>query len=165
MAIRPIMRYESINFLNTTPGTPETPTWALMNKGIESASVAYNSETDEKHYIADKTATKTVNSMTKELDVTQYAYLEDPTFEYIDDLFFNEAIGNDANTQILQVFLYKIDGVTAIPAKMSDVTIELGEHGGDGGAQLELAYNVLFTGDAVKGTVALVDGEPTFTAE
>ena len=36
----PIMREKSINFLDTTPST--TPTWALMNKGIESAAVSYN---------------------------------------------------------------------------------------------------------------------------
>lgn len=161
--ITPIMSYESINFIDTTPNT-EANTWALMNKGIESGAVSYNAETDLRHYIADKNPTHNVKSVSKALDVTQYAYKGDATFEYIDNLFFIEAIGKDAETNILQVFLYKAaDKTTAIPAKLTPAVIELGEHGPEGGEQLALSYNVLFSGDSVNGTVTITAGKPVFT--
>lgn len=163
--LKAIMGFESINFLDTTPKT-EAHTWALMNKGIESGAVAYNAETDERHYIADKNATATVKAFARALDITQYAYKGDATFEYIDDLFYKEAIGGDAQTNLLQVFLYKAeDKTTAIPAKLTPVTVELGEHGVEGGEQLALSYNILFTGDSTNGTVTITEGVPVFTPD
>ena len=159
------MSYESINFLDTTP-TDDTNTWALMNKGIEGATVAFNTEVGEHHYIADKNATRNVQSIGKALDVTQFAYKDDPTFEFIDDLFFTEAIGAEAETNILEVFIYRADDPTgAIPAKLTPAIIELGEQAKEGGLQLAHSYNVLFSGDSVKGTVVITEGTPVFTPE
>lgn len=160
----PIMREKSINFLDTTPST--TPTWALMNKGIESAAVSYNANVTTRQFIADTTATQDVTGFAKQLDVTQWAYKGDATFEFIDDLFFNDAKGPQAYTNMLQVFPYRMEteSLTGIPAKLQPVTIQLDSHGGDGGDQLQLGYNVLFRGDAVIGTVNIVAGVPTFTA-
>lgn len=165
MAITPIMSYESTNFLDTTP-TEETFEWALMNKGIESATVAYNAETDEKHFIADKNSTQGVTALAKTLDVTQFAYKGDATFEFIDDLFYNDAIGAEAETNLLQVFTYRAETPeTSIPAKLTPVVIALGEHAVEGGEQMALSYNVLFSGDSINGTVVITEGVPVFTPE
>ena len=166
MAFRAVMSYESINFLDTTPKVPATPTWALMNKGIESGTVAFNPITNERHFIADKNQTQEVAGFAKTLDVKQFAYKEDPTFEFIDGLFFNEAIGAEAKTNLLQVFLYKSESKTEeIPAKLTPVTIAIGEHAVEGGEQLQLGYNVLFSGDSVKGKVTITEGAPVFTPD
>lgn len=159
----PIMREKAINFLDVTPSA--TPTWALMNKGIESASVSYNANVTTRQFIADATASQDVTGFAKQLDVTQWAYKGDATFEFIDDLFFNDAKGVNAYTDMLQVFPYRleVESSTGIPAKLQPVTIQLDSHGGDGGDQLQLGYNVLFRGDATIGTVNIVDGVPTFT--
>lgn len=163
MSIKAIMREKAINFLNTNPG--DTQTWALMNKGIESAAVSYNATTQSRHFIADSSADQEVTGFAKQLDVSQFAYEGDPTFEYIDSLFYNDAKGADANTEILQVFLYRQATGSAYPAKLQPVTIQLDSHGGDGGDQLSLGYNVLFKGDPIKGSVVITDGVPVFTAE
>lgn len=158
------MREKSINFLDTTP-SGASRTWALMNKGIESAATSYNATTQSRHFIADANATQDVTGFAKQLDVTQFAYEGDSTFTYIDNLFFNDAKGADADTNLLQVFLYKAPVGGAYPAKQQPVTIQLDSHGGDGGDQLQLGYNVLFKGDPIKGTVVLTDGVPVFTAD
>lgn len=163
MTIQAVMREQSLNFLNTTPAA--TATWSLMNKGIESGAVAYNANTNTRHFIGDASATSGVTGFAKQLDVTQWAYKGDATFDYVDDLFFDDAKGVDAETDILQVFLYRAEdgATTGIPAKKQPVTIQIDSHGGDGGDQLQLGYNVLFRGDPIKGTVALVEGVPVFT--
>ncbi|QIK56670.1 hypothetical protein G7059_01815 [Erysipelothrix sp. HDW6A] len=167
MSIKAIMREQSTNFLNTKP-TGTTPTYALMNKGIESSAVAYNATVNTRHYVADKNATQGVTGFAKQLDVTQFAYKGDACFEYIDDLIYNDAKGSDAETEMLRVFNYRATtegATTGIPAHLQPVIIQIDSHGGDGGDQLQIGYNVLFNGDPVKGTVSLVDGVPTFTPE
>jgi len=164
MSINPVMREKTVNFLDTTP-VGATRTWALMNKGIESASVSFNANVQTRQFIADATATQDVTGFVKQLDVTQWAYKGDATFDFIDTLFFNDAKGVDAYSSILQVFYYRsaTESLTGIPAKLQPVTIQLDSHGGDGGDQLQIGYNVLFRGDAVLGTVDIVAGVPTFT--
>lgn len=163
MTIKAVMREKSINFLDTTP-SEGTNKWALMNKGIESASVAYNPTVNTRHYIADEGPTSTTTAFDKQLDVTQFAYEGDATFDYVDDLFYNDAKGSDAESNILQVFMYRKQVGGAYQAKLSKCSIQLGEHGGDGGDQLQLAYNVAFNSSAVKGTVKITEGVPVFTA-
>lgn len=164
MSINPVMREKTVNFLDTTP-EGASRTWALMNKGIESASVSFNANVQTRQFIADGTATQDVTGFVKQLDVTQWAYKGDATFDFIDTLFFNDAKGVKAYSSILQVFYYRsaTEGLTNIPAKLQPVTIQLDSHGGDGGDQLQIGYNVLFRGDAVLGTVDIVAGVPTFT--
>lgn len=159
------MREQSTNFLNTTP-KDEVKAWALMNKGIESSAVSYNATTTTRHYQADKNATQGVTGYAKQLDITQYAYKGDATFEYIDDLMFEDAKGADLETELLRVFNYRAeDGATSdIDAHLQPVILQLDSHGGDGGDQLQIAYNVLFNGDPIKGTVSLTNGVPVFTA-
>lgn len=164
MTIKQIMRYESINFLDTAPST-EVPVYALMNKGIESASVSSNATVNERTYIADKNASSSVTSLAKTLDVTQFAYKGDAVFDFVDDLFFKDEVGDGLKSNILQVFLYKSTGLTDVPAKLTPCIIQPDTHGGDGGEQLELAYNVLFSGDSVLGKVTLTDGVPVFTPD
>lgn len=166
MTISAVMREKALNFLDVTPKDAET--WALMNKGIESASVAYNATTSTRHFIGDSSATSGVSGFAKQLDVTQYAYTGDATFTFIDGLFFNDAKGADADTDMLQVFLHRAPELTPlvdIPAKLQPVTIQLDSYGGDGGDQLQLGYNVLFRGDAVLGKVTITAGVPVFTAD
>ena len=162
MAIEAVMREKAINFLDVTPETSHK--WALMNKGIESASVAYNATTNTRHYIADANATTTYTGNAKQLDVTQYAYKGDDTFDYIDDLFYYDKKGSDTETNLLQVFLYRAaEGATSYPAKVQPVMVVLDTHGGDGGDQLQLGYNVMFNGDPKYGIVTITDGVPVFT--
>lgn len=163
--IQAILSDKSLNFLNVTPKAA-APTWALMNKGIESAEFAFNPKENERHYIADKSSTKETTGLSKALDTTQFAYKGDPVFEYVDDLIYNEAVGSDAKTQILQVFIYRADDLsatTAIPSKVSDVSISISSQTLTGGDQMQIGYNVNFSGDPTFGTADVVDGVPTFT--
>src|SRR5699024_8130627 len=116
----------------------------------------------ERHYIADKNATSETTGFAKTLDVTQFAYENDATFEFIDDLFFNDVVG--AKSNILQVYLYREDE-GAIPAKMTPVVIQQDSENVEGGDQKSYAYNVLFSGDSVTGTVTITDGTPVFTPD
>jgi len=160
-----ILSEKSLLFMDVTP-TATTPTWALMNMGIESAEVAYNPEKKERHYIADKNKTTHTTGLAKTLDQEQYAYKDDPVFEFIDDLIYNEKIGSEANTSILQVFIYRGDDLNAttnIPAKVQDVSIAIAKHTVTGGDQLQIGYNVDFNGDPTFGNASVVNGKATFT--
>lgn len=161
MTIRAIMSYESTNFLDVAKNG--TPNYALMNKGIESATVAYNPTTQERHFIADKNATSETTGFAKTLDVTQFAYEGDDTFEFIDEIFFNDTL--NAKSNLLQVYTYRENGDGTYDAKLTPVTIRQDSENVEGGDQKSYAYNVVFAGDSVTGTVTITDGKPVFTAD
>jgi hypothetical protein len=163
--VRAILSDKALLFMNVTP-KGANPTWALMNKGIESAEIAYNPKEAERHFIADTSATKLTTGLAKTLDQTQYAYKGDEVFEYVDDLIFEEAIGDDAITQILEVFIYRTTDMSAtsnIPSKVQNANISIASKTLTGGEQMQIGYNVNFSGNPSYGTASVVDGKAIFT--
>lgn len=153
-----IKRSQIAAFLNT--GTSNSPVWSLIGRGVTSQTISYNPQTTTEQYIHEDNATTSVDSYQVNISTPQTAYAGDPVFDYVDGLRQRRAIGTDAETEILIVYLY-----TSSPYKAEKcrATIQIDDFGGDGGASVVLNYTINLNGDPEFGTVVITDGKPVFT--
>ena len=157
-----VKRSQFATFLYTTP-KGETPTYSRFGKGVTSQSVAYNPTVTSEQYIDEDNATSSVDGYAPTINTPQTAYSGNPVFDFVDGLRKARAIGNDALTDILMVYLYdkKEDGVYT--AEKQGVSISITDFGGDAGNPLNITYDIGFVGDPVLGTVQISNGVATFT--
>lgn len=164
MTVKAIMSYEMAYFMNTA-ATGSTKEWSQVNTGVEAGSMANNPTVNVNHFIGNKSANKTVTGLDQSMPVEQLAYKGDGVFDFVDDLFFNQATGSDLETEILEVYLYKKTGVTDIPSRLFKAVISPNERGLEGGEQMTLSYDVNYSGDPVFGKTSITAGKPVFTED
>ena len=155
-----VKRSQFATFLNTG-GT--TAGWSRFGKGVTSQSVAYNPTVNSEQYIDEDNATSSVDAYAPTINTPQTAYKGDPVFEYIDELRQSRAIGDDAVTDMLLVYMYNKDDKGAYMAEKQKVSISITDFGGDAGSPLSITYDLGFIGDPVIGTVTVTDGTASFT--
>ena len=161
--MKKIKRSEFAAFLNTTPG--EAATYARMGKGITGQTIAYNPATTSETYIHEDAATTSVDAYAPSINTPQTCYAGEPVFEYVDGLRRARAVGADAETDILLVYLYSSEGSNAYAAEKCKAAIAIEEFGGDGGAPTSITYTINLNGDPEIGTATVSEGTVTFTAE
>lgn len=159
-----VKRSEFATFLNTTPSAA-TPTWSRFGKGVTSQTLAYNPTVNSEQYIDEDNATSSIDAYAPTINTPQTAYKGNPVFNYVDGLRRKRAIGDDAVTDILLVYIYdkKEDG--SYPAEKQKASISITDFGGDAGNPLNITYDIGFVGDPVQGTVSISNGTVTFTPE
>ena len=149
-------------FINTTPGSAGTATWAKMGKGITSQNVSYNPNVTTEQYIDEDNAYSSVDSYAPSLDGQQTCYKGEPVFAYIDALRQKRAVGKDLETEVLFVYLY--DGnENAFKAEKNACVIQLGEYGGEGGGNVQLTYTISLNGNPEQGTATIANATVTFS--
>lgn len=155
-----VKRSQIAAFLNT--GTSQSPEWSLIGKGVTGQTIGYNPQTTTEQYIHEDSASTSVDSYQVNIPTPQTAFAGDPVFDFVDGLRQRRAIGSDAETEVLLVYLY-----TASPYKAEKcrATIQIDDFGGDGGAPVVLNYTINLNGDPEFGTVTITDGELVFTAD
>jgi len=156
-----VKRSEFATFLNTTPNT--TATYSRFGKGVTSQSVAYNPTVNSEQYIDEDNATSSVDAYAPTMNTPQTAYKGNPVFEYVDGLRRARAIGDEATTDILMVYLYDKQEDGSYPAEKQKVSISITDFGGDAGNPLSITYDLGFVGDPVKGKVTITNGTVAFT--
>lgn len=139
-------------FLNTTPGTPGTATYARMGQGITSHKVDYNPETSDETYVSEDSGTTDVESYKPTIATQQTAIQGDPVFDFVDSLRQKRAVLDEARTDIVMVDMYGTEASGAYPAEKNTVSIQIDDFGGDGGKSVEINYTVNMVGDPIKGT-------------
>lgn len=159
--IKKIKRSEFATFLNTTPDG--TATYSRMGKGITGQTVAYNPSTTSETYIHEDAATTSVDSYSLAINTPQTCYAGEPVFEFIDGLRRSRAVGADAETDVLLVYIYSSTAGNAYAAEKCKVAISVEEFGGDGGAPVSITYTLNLNGDPEIGTATITDGKVTFT--
>lgn len=159
-----VKRSEFATFLNTTPAGA-SPKWSRFGKGVTSQSVAYNPTVGNEHYIDEDNATASVDAYAPTINTPQVAYKNNPVFDYVDGLRRSRAIGDDACTDILMVYLYDKQSDGSYPAEKQRVCISVTDFGGDAGNPLNITYDIGFVGDPVAGKVTISNGNVTFTEE
>jgi hypothetical protein len=137
------------SFLNT--GTLLSPTWSLIGSGVASAKIAYNPKTESVTYISDDNASVTVESYAPQLPVEMIANNGDAVFEYIDNLRKTRATLGDAETELVNVWLYETPALGYYIAEKQSVAISTEDMGGDGGASAKINYTISFLGDPISG--------------
>lgn len=155
-----VKRSQLAAFLNT--GTTETPVWSLIGKGVTGQTIGYNPQTNTEQYIHEDSATTSVDSYQVNIPTPQTAYAGDPVFDYVDNLRQQRAIGTDAETDVLIVYLYT---QSPYKAEKCRAAIQIDDFGGDGGASVVLNYTINLNGDPELGTVVITDGVPVFTPD
>jgi hypothetical protein len=145
-----VKRSQYQTFLNTTPDS--TATYKLIGDGVTTGTVNYNPKTSEETYIHEDSATIAVESYAPTLPIEATAINGDDVFEFIDALRIARAVLDDAETDIVNVWMYETGGPTAYPAEKQDVSIQIDTFGGDGGQAVKINFTINFIGAPVPGT-------------
>lgn len=145
-----IKRSQLMTFMNTTPSAAAT--YSLIGDGVTGGSISYNPQVEEETYIHQDSATVTVESYSPKLSLEASAVAGDAVFDFIDALRVARAVLTDAQTDIVNVWAYESGGPTAYPAEKQNVSIQVDEFGGEGGASVKINYTVNFIGDPIPGT-------------
>ena len=161
--MKKIKRSEFAAFLNTTPG--QAATYARMGKGITGQTIAYNPATTSETYIHEDAATTSIDAYAPSINTPQTCYAGEPVFEYVDGLRRARAVGADAETDILLVYIYASEGDNTYAAEKCKAAIAIEEFGGDGGAPTSITYTISLNGDPEIGTATITSGAVEFTAD
>lgn len=156
-----VKRSEIAMFLDTTPSSAST--WKLVGDGMTTGSYTYDAEEESETYIIHDNATTIVNAYSVSLDGEMKCIFGDNVYDYINDLRYNLAVGDDANSHVLLIDKY--DEVTEgnFRAQKFDCSISISSYGGDGGATPTIGFKVNLNGDPVQGTATISNGVPTFS--
>ena len=154
-----IKRSEVQSFLNTTPLS--TATYSLIGDGVTTGKISYNPKTAEETYIHEDSATITLESYAPTMPVEATAVSGDAVFDFVDALRQTRAVLTDAETDIVNVWMYEGGGPTTFPAEKQACSISVEDFGGDGGTAVKINYTVNYLGAAVPGIFNATAG--TFT--
>lgn len=154
--IKKIKRSAYASFLNV--GTKTAQSFKRMGQGISEMNLEYNAEEESEKYIHQDSATHMITGYAPASDVEQKCYKNEEIFEYIDAKRRARAVESDAETEILDVFMYdkKAEGVYG--AELNDAIIVISSFSGD-----SIGYAVKRNGDPIQGYVTIADGKVTFT--
>lgn len=159
---RLVKRKEIMLYIDTTPASEYT--WGLYGKKSTSATYTYNGNTTSETYIVDDNATVTLDSYNVSIDGNMKCYYGDAVYDFIDNLRYNLAVGDDAVTNVLLIDKYKTEGENSFRAQVFKATITIDTNGGDGGVTPTITFNIGLNGTPVNGTATIAaNGTPTFT--
>lgn len=154
-----------VKFLNTTPKAT-TAKWDIIGRGITSNENSYGAKTTDEHWIIEDNERHSLDGYSLGSDVEQTAIKGDGVFEYVDDLMYRMAKGSECETQMLEIYKYRVDETGDTPkydARLFNVLIIPDTDTIEGGSALKIKYKIQVQGDPTFGTVTFANGVPTFT--
>jgi len=144
-----IKRSQIKSFLNT--GTVLVPIWSLISEGVPSATINYNPVVTTETNIGEDNATISVESYAPTMPVDASAVAGDAVFEWIDAARQGRDVLTDAETELVNVWLYEPPALGVYYAEKVNVSVQCDTFGGDAGAAAKLAYTVNYLTDPVVG--------------
>lgn len=150
MAIK-TKRSEFKTFVDTAQ-SPSLPTYKLMGDGITTGAINYNPEVTTETYIHEDGATSELERYAPNMPVEAKYKKGDAALDFLEGLRKARAVGADAETTIVNVWLYENPNAGKYPAEQQRVSISFESFGGDGGAPNTLNCTLNYIGDAVIGT-------------
>ena len=161
--IKKIKRSEFAAFLNTAPTS--TAVYSRMGKGITGQTISYNPTVNTEQYIDEDSATNSLDAYAPSINTPQTCYAGEPVFEFVDGLRRRRAIGADAETDIVLVYIYSQNGETpgTYDAEKCKCVISIEDFGGDAGNPVSITYTVSLNGDPTIGTATITGGTMSFT--
>ena len=127
-----------------------TEDYARMGKGISEMKESYNAEEESYQFIDEDSATNEVESYSPSFDATQRCYVGEKIFEFIDNKRKNLAVGEEAKTNCLKVYLYNQLAENIYEAAKINTTIVIGDFDAK-----EITYNVKQNGNQTQGYVTI----------
>jgi hypothetical protein len=150
MTTAKIKRSEVKTFLNVAPSS--TASYKLIGDGVTTATINMNPNVTNETYISEETASIYVESYAPTLPVEAVAKNGDDVFEFVDGLRKARSILEEAETDIVNVWLYETPSGSEYPAEKQPVSIQIDSFGGDGGVAARINYTINYIGDAIPGT-------------
>lgn len=160
MAYTKVTRDQIASYLNVTPKSD--PSWKIIGVGITDYSISFNPQNTTEKWIIHRNATTTLDSYQIQGDVTQKCYKGDDVYDYINDLRRKASIGDENNTQVIDIDLYD-ESEGKYKATKYDCVISVSSYGGGDDAEIE--YTISYNGDPTLGYVTISAGEITFTED
>ena len=157
-----VKKYLNYLFLDTTPAG-ESPTWKRATKSTDLA-IAMNAETETFDFIADESPTDEIKNYKPSISQTQTAYIGDPVYDYIFDLYNKQGIGSDAVTKAMIVYQQTktVGSATKNIALQFDALITIDTYEIVAGT---ITYTIGQRGTPTHGTATIAEGVPTFEME
>jgi len=137
-------------FLNTTPSA--TATYNLIGDGVPSLETDYSPKTTEETYVHEDNASVSVDSYAPKISVEATAKLGDAVFAFIDNLRKNRAVLGEAETDIVDVWLYETPTTGEYPSEKQKVAIQIDSLTREGGVPIKIKYTINYIGDPISGT-------------
>jgi len=135
-----------------TSGPAGSETYFLLGEGVISGKINYNPKTLEEVYISEDTANIAVESYAPTMPIQMTAIAGDEVFDYINALRVARAVLGDAETTIVNVWMYEDGGPDAYPAEQQKVSIQINDIGDEGGAAVKLNMVINYIDDPLIGT-------------
>jgi hypothetical protein len=150
MTVNKVKRSEVKSFMNVAPSS--TASYKLIGDGVTTGTINYNPEVVTETYIHEDSANTFIERYAPTLPIEATAKNGDDVFEFVDGLRKSRAVLDDAETDIVNVWLYESATLGEYPAEKQPVSIQVDSFGGDGGTSAKINYTINFLGDAVLGT-------------
>lgn len=152
-----IKRSQFATFLNV--GKADTPDYARFGKGIAEQDIDYGPEKETNQWIHEDNPNTDLENYAPSFDTEQKTYLNEPIFEYVYEKMRKRAVGTNAITDYLKVYMFKklADGV--YEAEKCNCTLAVTNFSGS-----SISYSINENGDPISGYVTVgTDGKITFT--
>lgn len=153
MAGTTVKRSEFATYVNISSGS--VASYALLGDGITAASINYNPQTNEEIYIHETSGTTQVESYKPTMPIDATMKINDDVQDFIDTMRQARAVLGDAETDIVNVWLYETPtgsgSAAQYPAEQQDVSVQFESFGGDAGTGAKTNFTFNFLGDPVIG--------------
>ena len=159
-----IKRSQIQAFLNVSKESA-TESFKIIGNYMPTGAYDYNPQTTTETYIVNDNATLTLDSYQIAFDGEMKCAKGDAVFDYIDDLRYNVAVGDDAVSEVVLVDTWNTKTTGSYRAEKFNCTISINSYGGDGGQIPTISFNIGINGDPIKGTATISAGTCTFTPE
>ena len=127
-----IKRSQVKSFLQTA--TTPSVVLSLIGDGVTTGAINYNPETTSETYIHEDSGTTSVERYAPTLPIEATAVNGDAVFEFVDNLRKTRATLDDAETYLVNVWMYETATDTdKYAAEKQAVSIQIDSFGGDGG--------------------------------
>lgn len=145
-----VLRNKVAHFMNTTPAAAAT--YNIVGPGVTSLDVNMNPKTIEEQYIHESVGSTEVVGYQPNAPVEASAKFGDPVYDFVDGMRMSQAVGEDAKTDVVEVFLYKAEVEGAWPALKWDVSVQIDNGpGGEAGGMAKLKYTINYNGSPTPG--------------
>lgn len=138
------------SFLNTN--SLISPTWSLINAGVTDASINYNPKKTQETYIHEDTGSSSLDAIAPTLPIESTQVKADPVFAYLDTKRKARSVFASAETELVNVWLYKGAVGGLYLAEKWGVAVMVNSVGREGGKPAKLSYTLGMIGDHVIGT-------------
>lgn len=153
-----VKKYHIALYLNK--GTSAVPVWFRIKKSTDN-TITMNAETTDRDFIADESPTTVIERYKPSLSEPITMFKGEEDYEFTFDKFYKQAVGKEANTECLIVFLNAKTG-TAYKAWKTDCVLVF-----DNMTPTEstITVGINFNGTTDKGTVTSNNGQPVFSSD